>query len=110
MDSRSRPLKEDLKRSFYIAAETYRWWRFGGPEPNIAYDQNLHSISSLCRLVLGRQNEEMPPHLVDLMDLLPSSERSDLLGYITQDCSYHAGAECLLQLVTDKKKQYGIVD
>jgi hypothetical protein len=101
----SEPMPDDVRQAFRDAICLYADSKFGNPMRPVNFRKlQKISISGVCDLVLGYRNEPLPAgvhhELLNLIDELGIHPKVAL----TEDSSYAAGAQYLLNLIDDQKQ------
>jgi hypothetical protein len=84
-------------------------WRFSdwscGEEPHVSVDKNCVLISAVC-LHVENFDGKLPADLFQTLYGYLHKQHEILRVKLTQDPSYEVAAQCLFQLITEKKAEY----
>jgi hypothetical protein len=102
----SEPMPNDVRGAFSAAIRLYGEWKFGDAEPLVGFRKLRQiSISGVCELVLGYRNEQLPANLRNVLGQLIDGTRMNLKVELDEDPSYTTGAQCLLKMIDDYRRQ-----
>ncbi len=102
----SEPMPNDVRQAFSEAIRLYNEWKFGDSEPLVGFRKLRQiSISGMCELVLGYRNEPLPANLRNLLRHLIDGTHVNLKVELDEDPSYTTGAQCLLKMIDDHRRQ-----
>jgi len=81
----------------------YDW--FGEDEPCVSVDQKPVLISAIC-LRVENSSGKLPGDLFQILYRCMHEQHPTLRMRLTQDPSYETAAQCLFQLIEEKKARY----
>jgi hypothetical protein len=101
----SEPMPNDMRQAFLEAIRLYSDWKFGGSEPLVSFRKlRQMSISGVCELVLGYRNEPLTAQLHNMLRNLIDPQMN-IKVELDEDPSYATGAQCLLEMIDDYRRQ-----
>jgi hypothetical protein len=99
------PTPDNLRAAFRSAVWFYSDWMPSLPEPEVRFGHELHTMSAVCGLLDGF-NDQLPDDVFEkLMNYMHDIRYTLLRQKIVADQSYRAGARCFLRLIEDRKRQ-----
>jgi hypothetical protein len=94
----------EYAEAFRAAVSRFSDWS-GGDEPHVTVDQEPVLISAVC-LRVDNFGDKLPADLFQTLYGRLHQQHEFLKIELTQDPSYHVAAQCLFQLIMEKKAEY----
>ncbi len=99
-------MPDDVREAFSEAIRLCADWKFGDSEPLVSFRKLPQiSISGVCELVLGYRSEPLPADLRNVLRHLIDGRHMNLKVELNEDPSYITGAQCLLKMIDDYRRQ-----
>ncbi len=102
-----RSLTEEIKAGFVEAILRFKIWVYrGDAEPSLQLESSAQffKISEFCEHIAGFENQTLlNPALGLLLELLKTFQMPSLMERLNRDQTYHSGANCLGELIKEKK-------
>jgi len=104
--SDSIPVPPDLAEGFHDAVLLFDSWTPDVAELLVSMDGKQYSMTAVCGLVHGFGTSTIPEPVFDrLLDYMDASHAT-LKKKLSKDRTYATAAECLRELIIDRKKGY----
>jgi hypothetical protein len=101
----SDPIPRELSEAFHRAVSLYLDWSPALPEPQISAGMKLRTMSAVCELVAG-YNDQLPLEIFNTLYHQMHMGHERLKEKLGVDASYSIGAYCLLKLIEHRKTEY----
>jgi hypothetical protein len=102
-----RSLTEEIKAAFVEAILRFNIWVYrGDAEPSFQLESSAQSfkISEFCEFIVDFENQPLlNPALGLLVRILNTFQMPSLVERLNRDQTYHSGANCLGELIKEKK-------
>jgi hypothetical protein len=101
----SPPIPGYLSEPFHEAAWLYAEWNPPLPEREVNIEGTPFTISEICRLVSGF-GDQLPETVFNMLSSYMRPGHAALAAKLAADRSYETGAQCLLDLIADRKAEF----